>query len=157
MVEKSKLDTRTEPGSPLDNYLRIIITQIMVSMVRSLRDDQLTTQQLAALHLLDLHQKMRIGELAERLLMPMPAASRMTSEMVARGLLERHEDVADRRAKTVALTAAGRELMAAINQRRTEDAMAALVEMETSIGKKMVGFLGELVDTGMTRVGDSEH
>ena len=151
MIDKSKLDTPADSGSPYDAYMRAMITQVLVSMVRNLRDDQLTMPQLAALHLLDQHKQMRIGELAEQLLLPLPAASRMASEMVAKGFVEREEDAADRRAKTLSLTPQGSALMEVVNQRRNADAMKALSEMDTAISEKVIGYFGEMVDSGLLR------
>ena len=54
--------------------------------------------------------------------MAAPAASRVVSDMVDRGLLERREDPSDRRAKTVSLTPTGRTLIDAISKRRIDEA-----------------------------------
>ena len=151
MIDKPQQDLTTDLGSPLETYMRAIVTQMLVSMARSLRDDALSLPQLASLHLVEVNGSMRIGEIAAQLLLPMPAASRVVSDMVDRGLLERREDPSDRRAKTVSLTPPGRALIDAISKRRIDEAAHAMTEMEGGLSGRFMDFLGEMIDTGMTK------
>lgn len=151
MSEKTKQNLMTDLGSPLEAYMRFMVTQMLVSMARSLRDDGLSLPQLASLHLVDVSGSTRIGEIAAQLLLPTPAASRVVSDMVDRGLLERREDPSDRRAKIVSLTPAGRVLIDDISMRRIEEATHAMTEMEGGVSARFMDFLGEMVETGMTR------
>jgi DNA-binding MarR family transcriptional regulator len=151
MIEKPQQDLTTDLGSPLELYMRAMVTQMLVSMARSLRDDALTLPQLASLHLVEVNGSMRIGEIAEQLLLPMPAASRVISDMVDRGLFERREDPTDRRAKTVSLTPAGRTLIDTISKRRIDEATHAMTGLQGGVSGRFVEFLEEMIDTGMTK------
>jgi DNA-binding MarR family transcriptional regulator len=144
MIARSQQKLSTDPGSPLELYLRATVTQMLVSMARSLRDDALTLPQLATLHLIDGAGSMRIGEIAAQLLLPMPAASRVISDMVVRGLLERREDPTDRRAKTVTLSPAGRELINDISKRRVDEAIEAMAGLEGGIDGRLMAFLEQM-------------
>ena len=62
----------------------------------------------------------RVGALAERLGTDPSTVSRQTGELVRRGLLERRPDPDDRRACQLAVTGAGREVVADTLRRRQE-------------------------------------
>lgn len=151
MIKRTQQDLTTDLGSPLELYMRSMVTQMLVSMARTLRDDALTLPQLAALHLVEVGGSMRIGEIAEQLLLPMPAASRVVSDMVDRGLFERREDPTDRRAKAVSLSPAGRDLIDAISKRRINEATHAMAALQGGVSGRFMEFLEEMIDTGMTR------
>ena len=145
----------TELGSPLEAYVRAMFTQMLTAMARSLRNDNLTLPQLAALHLVDQRGHMRIGELATELLIAMPTASRLTSELVKRGLMERREDEADRRAKSVTLSPAGYELIALISQQRTAESTAQIMHIERGpVHDRFMAFFAEIASSGLTRKQD---
>lgn len=152
MIEKSQQNPETELDSPLEAYVRFMFTQMLAAMARTLRNDNLTLPQLAALHLVDSHGHMRVGELAEELLLAMPTASRLTSDLVKRGLVERREDETDRRAKSVTLSPAGRELIALISRQRAREASSAVaVGASGPVHERFMALFAELIDTGMTR------
>jgi DNA-binding MarR family transcriptional regulator len=86
-------------------YMMAMSGQLIVALARQLRNEALSLSEYAALHLLRRSGQVRISELAEGLAQPLPAMSRIVSDLVDKGLVERTEDSADRRAKTlVALT-----------------------------------------------------
>jgi DNA-binding MarR family transcriptional regulator len=64
-----------------------------------------------------------VKELAELLGLSLPGASRAVDHLVKRGLLDRREDVNDRRCKRLSATGAGRELV-----HRLDDARLAALE-----------------------------
>lgn len=148
MIDIPQLTT-TDLGSPLETYMRNMVTQMLVSMSRTLRDDDLTLPQLAALHLVDIQGQIRIGEIASQLLVSMPAASRIVSDMVARGIFERREDPTDRRARSVSLSPAGRALIDTVSHRRIEEATHTMSEMEGEVSRQFTTFFGQLMETGM--------
>lgn len=132
-----------------------MFTQMLTAMARSLRNDNLTLPQLAALHLVDQHGHMRIGELANELLIAMPTASRLTSELVKRGLMERREEETDRRAKSVTLSPAGLELIALISRQRTAESTTQIMRMERGpVHDRYMAFFSELARSGLTRKPD---
>jgi DNA-binding MarR family transcriptional regulator len=60
-------------------------------------------------------EEQSVKELAERLGMSLPSASRTVEALLRRGWLERREDEHDRRIKRIRLTPEGRDVVARIN------------------------------------------
>jgi DNA-binding MarR family transcriptional regulator len=104
-----------DPASPMAELLRMMSTQLLSSTVRSLKDQDMSLAELAAVYLLDRDGEMRINGLAGALSLSMPAASRVASGLVTSGLVSRHEDATDRRAKVIGLTKRGRALVDALS------------------------------------------
>ena len=154
MNAKTQQTATHDLGSPLEGYIRRMVTQMLVSMTRSLRDEHLTLPQLTLLHLLDQQPQMRIGEMGEQMLIPMPAMSRVISDMVDRGLVERREDESDRRAKQVSLTNKGRALFEALSRRRVEEAMPKMADPEDPVSRKFLELFSQLEDQGMSEPPD---
>ncbi len=79
----------------------------------------LTLTQIKLLHHLeDAERELTLKEGAELVHVSLPAASRMVDDLVRRGFVERHEDVADRRMKRVNITDAGRAVSRRLNAAR---------------------------------------
>jgi DNA-binding MarR family transcriptional regulator len=80
---------------------------------------ELTLTQIKLLHHLeDAERELTLKEGAELVHVSLPAASRMVDELVRRGFVHRHEDVADRRMKRVNITDAGRAVIRQLNAAR---------------------------------------
>ena len=77
--------------------------------------------QLAALYAVGGTQTLTIADLAEQVGRSQSAASRLVEGLVRRGLVRRVEEVADRRQRTLELTADGRALLAQIDRDRAEE------------------------------------
>lgn len=140
-----------EYDSPVEQYERVMFTQIMLSMAKSLRDENLSLAQVAALHLLGLKTELRVGEVAEALGMQLPGASKVVSDLVDRGLCARREDPADRRAKVVSVTAKGRKLIEAISNRRRDDAPVAMQGIDGEVGESFNRLFLTLYEAGLTK------
>ena len=69
-------------------------------------------------HLYEAVHELTLKEGAELVHVSLPAASRMVDDLVRRGLVERHEDVADRRMKRVSITRDGRAVIDRLNAAR---------------------------------------
>jgi DNA-binding MarR family transcriptional regulator len=79
----------------------------------------LSITQMKTLHsLADCYRELSVKELAERLRISLPGASRIVDALLRRGWLERAEDPADRRMKRVGITAGGREVLERIETAR---------------------------------------
>ena len=80
---------------------------------------ELSLTQIKLLHHLEAADRaLGLGEAAEMVRVSLPAASRMVDDLVRRGLVERHEDTADRRMKRVSLTDEGRAIIRRIGAAR---------------------------------------
>jgi DNA-binding MarR family transcriptional regulator len=78
----------------------------------------------------------RMSDIAGRLGVEMPSATTMIGRLVAKGLVERQQDPADRRAVVCSLTAAGRDAVEkfwSLRAARTEALAAALTTEELEI------------------------
>ena len=78
----------------------------------------MTPSKLRALDLLARHDGMRVGELAAQVGIDDATATRLVDRLEDVGVVERRREPGDRRATTVALTRAGRELVAGITAQR---------------------------------------
>src|SRR4051794_19691230 len=103
--------SRRTTNATLERATRVMFTRIMTGLARTLRDEELTISQVAALHLIDEGGAHRVAVLGDLLGLSPSAASRMTDALVQRDLLDRSEDPGDRRARVLQLTAKGRALV----------------------------------------------
>jgi DNA-binding MarR family transcriptional regulator len=82
---------------------------------------ELTLTQLKVLyHLERIDAPLTVKEAAELVAISLPAASRALDDLVRRELVERHEDVADRRMKRLAITESGRAAIRQLNASRLD-------------------------------------
>jgi DNA-binding MarR family transcriptional regulator len=80
---------------------------------------ELGMTQIKLLHQLEGAQsEFTLKELAERIPLSLPAASRTIDDLVRRGFVERHEDEDDRRMKRVSVTERGRDVIRKLNAAR---------------------------------------
>lgn len=102
----------------------------------------------------------RMSSIAERLGVEMPSATTMIGRLVAKGLVERRQDPADRRAVVCSLTPAGREAVEkfwSLRAARTEALAGALTTEELEI---VVPAMEIMADAGRrlgSRDGDGEQ
>ena len=90
----------------------------------------LSITQMKTLHALDdCVDEVSVKELADRLGLSLPGASRMVDGLLRRGWIERREDPADRRMKRVGITADGRKVIDRIETAR----LAGLEDYATSL------------------------
>jgi DNA-binding MarR family transcriptional regulator len=80
--------------------------------------------QLAALYAMDGTETLTVADLAEQIGRSPSATSRLVSTLERRGLVRRHEEVADRRQRTLEVTSDGRSLLARIDGARAEEFLA---------------------------------
>jgi DNA-binding MarR family transcriptional regulator len=79
----------------------------------------LTITQIKLLHQLEgATRELTLKEAAGLVPVSLPAASRTVDDLVRRGMIERHEDVEDRRMKRIRLTDVGRAVIAKLNAAR---------------------------------------
>src|SRR5215212_7679772 len=108
---------------------------------------ELSLSQLKLLMLLDREGEQHLKDLAEKLVLSLPAASRAVDGLHRRQMVERREDDVDRRQERVAITAAGAEVIgrlsaarlagietfiASLTTREQEDLARALAPIESN-------------------------
>ena len=109
MTAKSQANSKAGP-SPMEAYVTAMSGQVIISFARQLQHEDLSVAEFAALHLLRAGP-LRISELGDGLNRALPAASRIATALVTRGLVSREEDETDRRAKRLTLSKKGRALL----------------------------------------------
>lgn len=89
------------------------------SLLEALGDSDLSLTQVKVLcHLERDERELTLKDLAERLPISLPAASRAVDELVHRGFVERNEDSLDRRMKRVRVTESGRAVRMRVDASR---------------------------------------
>jgi DNA-binding MarR family transcriptional regulator len=109
---------------------------------------ELSMTQLKLLHQLDLAgRELTLKQAAESVLLSLPAASRTVDDLVRRGIVERHEDLEDRRMKRVSLTTEGRRVIRTVNEAR----LSGLEQFTTTLDDDERRILGAALTTLLQR------
>jgi DNA-binding MarR family transcriptional regulator len=130
-----------KPAERLVDELERLFIAIVVAEPADL---ELTLTQRLALRALAGGEVLRLTDLARRIRVSDPTASRAVDGLVAHGLVERHVDPEDRRALRLAATVTGRKR---VEQRRRAVAAAlgaALDELEPRERTRLLELLGRL-------------
>jgi DNA-binding MarR family transcriptional regulator len=108
---------RTISTTELAHRLRPLVTRLARRM-RQQVGAELTPTQGAALVTIDCHGPLTPSELAAREKIQRPTATRVLARLEEAGLVARTQDPDDRRSSLVSSTAAGRELLDAVRDRK---------------------------------------
>ncbi|MEX2547932.1 MAG: MarR family transcriptional regulator [Chloroflexota bacterium] len=100
---------------------RALWRDLVVGFSAQLAELGLGFSQLAALYAMDGTETMTVADLAEQIGRSPSATSRLVTSLARRGLVRRHEEVADRRQRTLEVTPDGRALLARIDGARAEE------------------------------------
>jgi DNA-binding MarR family transcriptional regulator len=126
--------------------MRTMFTSLIVGLSRALKEHQLSVAELAALHLIDRHGELRVGEVASLLDVTLPAASRVVAVLVDQDLVVRDEDPSDRRARVLKLSDSGRDLIDVTSRERVSMAVATAAELPGPVMERIAGALSSLPD-----------
>jgi DNA-binding MarR family transcriptional regulator len=108
---------------------------------------ELTLTQIKLLHHLeDADHELTLKDLAELVLVSLPAASRTVDDLVRRGFVERHEDVQDRRMKRVRATEAGRAVIRRLNSARLSGLEQFADTLTDAERRKLAAALSKLLE-----------
>jgi DNA-binding MarR family transcriptional regulator len=105
---------------------RALWRDLVVGFAAQLNELGLGFAQLAALYAIDGAATLTVADLAEGIGRSPSATSRLVSALERRGLVERVEEVADRRQRQIEVTAAGRSLLAEIDGARAEQFLSVV-------------------------------
>lgn len=111
---------------------RALWRELVIGFAQQLPSLEIGFTQLAALYAIAGPLTLTIGDLANQLDRSPSATSRLVSELVKRGYLERYEEVADRRQHVVALTPAGQALLASVDHARADQFLAVVRPLPTA-------------------------
>ncbi|RPI34558.1 MAG: MarR family transcriptional regulator [Chloroflexota bacterium] len=95
----------------LSEWTGVLMRRSMRDFMRIMKDTGLSMSQLGVLIRLYFQQECGISDIGSHLGVSNPAASQLVERLVQQGLLDRSEDLSDRRAKQIRLTAKGRLLI----------------------------------------------
>jgi DNA-binding MarR family transcriptional regulator len=123
-------------GRSMQAFGRMVAQGRIIEAVLKRARIDLTRADVQLLHtLLDTGAGIRLGELADRLLVDAPTVTRRVQQLEARGLVRRTADPLDRRAQLVQLTAAGTRMIEramALFHRWLEEVLADWSDTERS-------------------------
>jgi DNA-binding MarR family transcriptional regulator len=117
---------RAQDDPPTESDLGDLVLRVARALRRRGADAMapwdLSPHHARALRVVDRHEGIRPGELAEHLRVAPRSVTDVVDALEARGLVERRPDPTDRRATVLALTASGRALVAEVDTARRADA-----------------------------------
>jgi len=105
---------------------RALWRDLVIGFAAQLNQLGLGFAQLAALYAIDGAATLTVADLAEQIGRSPSATSRLVSGLEERGFVERREEVADRRQRTLEITVAGRALMAMVDGARAEQFLSVV-------------------------------
>ena len=130
----------------IGQFRRAVIPEVLTGMLRRMGDDDPNLPQVATLYVLDVGATPTVSELAEKLGRSTSVTSRLVDHLVKRGWVDRAEDAADRRAKRVRITSAGRSFLREFEGVRAQaqrDVMQYLTEDEQRRVSEAMALLGK--------------
>lgn len=126
----------------MEQFTRRMFARIISELARASNTGELTVAQFAALAVVDQDPGLRVTSLATTLGLSASAGSRLADGLVRRGLLARHEDGTDRRARALSLTARGRALVDRASERR----VAVIFKTVAAMPPHLTAAIGAAVD-----------
>jgi len=92
------------------------------------------------------HDELSVKDLAERLSLSLPGASRAVDALVSRGLIDRREDPEDRRQKRLRCTASGLEALRRLDEARLAGLSALAATLLAAQCKRLSSALRPILD-----------
>ena len=105
----------------------------------------LTTAMVVVLHIVAFEGGQTMTVLSARTGLSTSAVSHLLQRLVELGLIERHDDARDRRAKRVALSAAGSDLVKTITRQRLEELHSSVVLLTPATRARLQGALVDVI------------
>ncbi|MDP8904575.1 MAG: MarR family transcriptional regulator [Chloroflexota bacterium] len=149
---------RDQLQNPRDLSERIAIGRalwrdLVIGFAAHLHELGLGFAQLAALYAVSGTETLTVADLAEQIGRSPSTTSRLVSGLVERGYLRRHEEVADRRQRTLEMTPAGAALLAQIDRDRADQFLSVVRGLPTSERALIAMAVAALASRAMTRRG----
>ena len=132
---------------------RALWRDLVVGFAAQLGDLHLGFAQLAALYAIDGTATLTVADLAEQIGRSPSATSRLVTALERRGLVERREEVADRRQRQLDVTPAGRSLLASVDGARAEQFLSVVRPLPASERALVAMGVAALASRAITRRG----
>jgi DNA-binding MarR family transcriptional regulator len=132
---------------------RALWRDLVIGFAAQLGELGLGFTQLAALYAVAGTETLTITDLSEQIGRSPSATSRIVTALERRGLLERAEEVADRRQRTLALTPRGTALISTIDRARAEQFLAIVRPLPIAERALVAMGVAALASRAMTRRG----
>ena len=132
---------------------RALWRDLVIGFAAQLGELDLGFTQLAALYAASGTATLTVADLAEQIGRSPSATSRVVSSLEARGLLTRQEEVADRRQRTLQVTAEGSALLAMIDRARADQFLAVVRPLPPSERALIAMGVAALASRALTRRG----
>jgi len=132
---------------------RALWRDLVVGFAAQLGDLHLGFAQLAALYAIDGTATLTVADLAEQIGRSPSATSRLVTALERRGLVERREEVADRRQRQLDVTPAGRSLLASVDWARAEQFLSVVRPLPASERALVAMGVAALASRAITRRG----
>ena len=132
---------------------RALWRELVIGFAGQLSELHLGFTQLAALYAVAGAVTVTVGDLSAYLGRSPSATSRLVSGLERRGLLARHEEQADRRERTLAVTEAGAALLGQVDRARAEQFLAVVRPLPAAERALVAMGVAALAERAITRRG----
>lgn len=132
---------------------KAIWRDLVIGFAAQLGELRLGFTQLAALYAAAGTATLTIADLADMIGRSTSATSRVVTALEGRGLVKRHEEVADRRQRTIEVTQAGDALIGLIDRARADQFLAVVRPLPTAERALVAMGVAALANRAVTRRG----
>jgi len=132
---------------------KAIWRDLVIGFAAQLGELKLGFTQLAALYAAAGTATLTIADLADMIGRSTSATSRVVTALEGRGLVKRHEEVADRRQRTIEVTAQGDALIGLIDRARADQFLAVVRPLPTAERALVAMGVAALANRAVTRRG----
>lgn len=132
---------------------RALWRDLVIGFAAQLGELQLGFTQLAALYAIGGAQTLTVADLAEQIGRSPSATSRIVGSLEKRGLIERAQEVADRRQRTLGLTQRGTSLLSTIDRARADQFLSIVRPLPMAERALVAMGVAALASRAMTRRG----
>ncbi|MFF5209913.1 MarR family winged helix-turn-helix transcriptional regulator [Streptosporangium sp. NPDC000396] len=130
----------------IGDFRRALLPGFLLHLLRGFEGEDPSVIQIVTLYVLDHTTATTLRELADHVGRSVSATSRLVDQLVRRGLVDRHEDPDDRRARRIALTESGANFLREFERARADaqlEVMAYLNAEERELVIRAMSLLGE--------------
>lgn len=131
--------------------LRLAVIRLERKLRKSAGSGEVTPSQYSALFALDRHGPFRLSELARREQVGKSTVTRLVATLEAKGLVSRVVDDVDARSTIVAVTEAGRALLARLAARSNDYLRLRVDELESDVRDRLFDAVDALTQLGAPR------